>query len=154
MARFKVISGGQVGVDRVALDAALDLGIEIGGFVSAERKAEDGRVPDKYTGMVELDSPGYSERTRRNVETADATLILIPKVGHSSPGTNLTIGLCGRLGKPGLIQALGVDNSQCVAWCNDLIKDGWVLNCAGPRVINLDKTYRFFVSLFEELKAS
>jgi len=62
----KIISGGQTGVDRAALDAAIRLGIPCGGWCPQGRKAEDGRIPDHYP-LHEASSPDYPVRTRLNV---------------------------------------------------------------------------------------
>lgn len=59
----QVISGGQTGVDRAALEAAIAVGIPIGGFCPLGRRSEDGPVPDRYP-LTELASRGYEERTR------------------------------------------------------------------------------------------
>jgi hypothetical protein len=72
----KIVSGGQTGADRAALDVAIGLGIATGGWVPRGRRAEDGAVPGRYVGMDETESPDYAERTRLNVRDSDATLIL------------------------------------------------------------------------------
>ncbi len=72
---MKIISGGQTGVDRGALDAAIGLGIAHGGYCPLGRLAEDGRIPDCYE-LDQTDSSDYRVRTERNVLEADATLIL------------------------------------------------------------------------------
>ena len=71
----QIISGGQTGVDRAALDVALDAGLPCGGWCPRGRRAEDGPIVAQYP-LMETDSPDYQMRTRRNVEDADATLIL------------------------------------------------------------------------------
>ena len=71
----KIVSGGQTGVDRGALDAALPRGFPCGGYCPAGRRAEDGRIPARYP-LEELSSPHYQVRTRRNVEESDGTLII------------------------------------------------------------------------------
>ena len=71
----KIISGGQTGVDRAALDAALELGIEVGGWCPKGRLAEDGTVPDKYP-LKEMDTNAYPARTEQNVIDSDGTLII------------------------------------------------------------------------------
>ena len=81
----KIISGGQTGVDRGALDAAIELGIEHGGKRPRGRLAEDGRIPRKYL-MQETRSGRYSFRTERNVIEADGTLIL-----HYGPISGLSL---------------------------------------------------------------
>ena len=73
----KILSGGQTGVDRAALDVALDLGIPIGGHLPRGRKDENGDVlpVEKYVGMQETDSDDVNVRTELNVQNSDATLI-------------------------------------------------------------------------------
>ena len=70
-----IISGGQTGVDRAALDAALDLGLPCGGYCPSGRKAEDGTIAEKYP-LQCLASPHYKDRTLKNVISADGTLII------------------------------------------------------------------------------
>src|SRR5690606_31296737 len=95
-----IISGGQTGVDRAALDAALALGIEHGGWCPLGRWAEDGRIPERYR-LRETNSPDYAVRTCRNVDEADATLIVAPAplIG----GTRLTYEYAVQTGKPCLV---------------------------------------------------
>lgn len=95
-----IISGGQTGVDRGALDAALRLGIPCGGWCPAGRRAEDGRIDSRYP-LRELNSADYSARTRQNVSAAEGTLIISPRplVG----GTLLTRRFAEVLRKPLLI---------------------------------------------------
>lgn len=69
----QVISGGQTGVDRAALDVALALGLPVGGGCPKGRRAEDGRIPDHYP-LVETPEPDYETRTCHNVEESDGTL--------------------------------------------------------------------------------
>ena len=72
----RIVSGGQTGVDRGALAAALELGFPYGGMIPKGRKAKDGIVPLEFTAMTESDSEDYRFRTRWNAEHSDATLIL------------------------------------------------------------------------------
>ena len=72
----KVVSGGQTGADRGAWDAARSLGIATGGWVPRGRRAEDGAVPERYTGLAETGSDSFRERTELNVRDSDATLLL------------------------------------------------------------------------------
>jgi hypothetical protein len=62
----RIISGGQTGVDRAALDVAQELGIPCGGWCPQGRRAEDGKIPDSYP-LQEASSPDYQVRTRLNV---------------------------------------------------------------------------------------
>ncbi|MHC4840200.1 MAG: putative molybdenum carrier protein [Planctomycetota bacterium] len=71
----QIISGGQAGADRGALDAAIDLGIEHGGVCPKGRKFDDGLIPDKYQ-LQEHGSSDFLDRAESNVVNSDATLIL------------------------------------------------------------------------------
>lgn len=131
MRSWKIVSGGQTGVDRAALDAARSLGLPYGGFVPNGRRAEDGALAADYENMVETESAGYAVRTRRNVASADATLILTR--GAPDRGTLLTARTAERLGKPLLVAEL--DDAEAVerilSWLIGLA--GGTLNVAGPR---------------------
>lgn len=130
----KIVSGGQTGVDRAALDVALELGLETGGWIPLGRRAEDGRVPGRYDALRECDSASYETRTERNVRDSDATLILAP--GTPRGGTALTARIAGRLGRPLLVVDCAATHPgeaavRVRAW---LAATGvQVLNVAGPR---------------------
>ena len=96
----KIISGGQTGVDRAALDGAISLGLEHGGFCPKGRMAEDGIIPVEYK-MDELDTEEYSVRTMKNVQCSDGTFIL--HQGEITGGTALTYEFCKIKKKPLLI---------------------------------------------------
>lgn len=133
----KVISGGQTGVDRAALDAALECGLAIGGYCPLGRLAEDGRIPGTYP-LVELPTPNYPARTRRNVQVADATLVLIDAADDMAGGTLLTqrvcLEECQRSGKAFCIAAMSHEHGMGNA-VGSLTRhfDGTTLNVAGPR---------------------
>jgi hypothetical protein len=84
----KIVSGGQAGADRAALDAAAEFGVRVGGFVPNGRWAEDGPIHRSYKGLTETDSSEPSERTRLNVLHSDGTLIF--SHGKLSGGSLLT----------------------------------------------------------------
>jgi Circularly permutated YpsA SLOG family len=128
----KVISGGQTGVDRAGLDAAMAAGIPVGGYCLQGRRAEDGVIPGKYP-LIELDSPESRYRTEMNVITSDGTLII--NRGNLTEGTRLTNELAVKHGKPHLIVQLYSDKiiqpEQAIRWINGHTIN--VLNIAGPR---------------------
>ena len=103
---LKVISGGQTGVDRGALDAALALQVECGGWCPAGRLAEDGTIPERYP-VMELAYAGYAERTARNVADSDGTLVI--SKGEPIGGTRETVDRCIEMGKPYLL----IDSERC-----------------------------------------
>lgn len=96
----KILSGGQTGVDRAALEAAKVAGFDTGGWMPKGFKAEDGLHPefaDLY-GMREARTTLYPERTRLNILEADATFLITPDT--DSAGSHLARRLCRELGKP------------------------------------------------------
>jgi hypothetical protein len=124
-----IVSGGQTGVDRAALDVAIAIGIGHGGWCPAGRLSEDGSVPSRYE-LSETDSREYPVRTEQNVIDSDATLILYE--GRMKGGTLLTQRICRRLDKPYLsirIEAKNVDRTR--RWLGQ--QQPRVLNVAGPR---------------------
>ena len=126
----KIVSGGQTGVDRAALDVALELGLPCGGWCPKGRSAEDGRIPDRYP-MEEASSPDYRVRTELNVQDSDGTLILTR--GRLIGGTLLTLKLARRLHKPYFVVDLvqGGDAKNVQEWGR--AKKVGILNVAGPR---------------------
>ena len=131
----RLVSGGQSGVDRAALDVALELGVPCGGWCPKHRKAEDGPIPDRYP-LKETPSSEYSQRTRWNVRDSDGTLILA--WGEPAGGTLLTVDVCRSIGKPHLIIDLadGGNLTASVQATREWITanlGGGVLNVAGPR---------------------
>ena len=146
----KIISGGQTGVDRAALDVALQFGLECGGWCPKGRRAADGRLPAKYP-LQETASPAYPERTRRNVQDSDGTLVLTH--GTAKGGTALTIGLARKMKKPYLTLDLREqpDPQAVIDWAKEnRIR---VLNIAGPRESESHGIYNLAVSFLEKLLA-
>ena len=124
----RLVSGGQTGVDRGALDAALAHGIPCGGWCPKGRRAEDGVIPARYP-LTECDSRAYKTRTRMNVAESDATLVLAD--GAPIGGTRLTIRFAEELAKPHLIAPLDADPAAIARWLKETRCR--VLNVAGPR---------------------
>src|SRR5713101_7484463 len=106
---FKIISGGQTGVDRAALEWALCKHVPHGGWCPKGRRAEDGPIPAPFN-LIETASANYSVRTRRNVRDADATVIF-SRHRKLTGGTGHTAEFAKELGKPllHLIPALGIN---------------------------------------------
>jgi hypothetical protein len=98
MTIHKIISGGQTGVDRAALDVALALNYEVGGWCPAGRLAEDGVIPERYP-LQETPTSDSNERTKKNVSVADATLVLAMH-GDLRGGTLFTVLCAEKLEKP------------------------------------------------------
>ena len=126
----KIVSGGQTGVDRAALDVALELGIPCGGWCPKRRRAEDGRIPQRYR-LKETASTSYPVRTEMNVSDSDGTLILT--WGPPTGGTATTLKLAKKFKKPYLVVNLSKNHDPLfvIEWTKtNKIK---VLNVAGPR---------------------
>ncbi len=128
--RILVVSGGQTGVDRAALDAALDLGLPIAGWCPRGRRAEDGPIHERYP-LEETPSSRWSQRTDWNVRDSDATLICV--TGAPSRGTALTIRKAVARGKPHLVLDLRDPEAAVRAreWLDSTRPAR--LNVAGPR---------------------
>ena len=129
----KIISGGQTGVDRAALDFAIRHGIPYRGFVPNGRWAEDGRISDNYQNLTETGSPDPAERTRLNVKSAEAVLVV--SRGGPDGGTKLTLALARQYGKPlihiDLAQTNLFDKSAFQS-CSELVRGNETM-IGGPR---------------------
>ncbi len=135
----KIVSGGQTGVDRAALDVAMELGLPCGDWCPQGRLAEDGKIAAHYP-LNETPSKRYQERTDWNVRDSEATLIL--NLGELDGGTALTEELARGYGCHCLVVDLELD------W--DIGKvQSWLqgngistLNIAGPRASKRSDVYR------------
>jgi predicted Rossmann fold nucleotide-binding protein DprA/Smf involved in DNA uptake len=134
----RVVSGGQTGVDRAALDVALELGFPCGGWVPAGRRAEDGHLPPHYP-LRETPTSKYPERTRWNVRDSDATLIVT--AGPLTGGTALTSAIAAELGRPQFVVDLNgaTDTTAVRAWLTESNTE--TLNVAGPRESTIPGIY-------------
>ena len=140
--KIKIISGGQTGVDRGALDAVLEAGIDCGGTCPAGRKAEDGIIPAIYP-LSELSSNVYSDRTRKNVLDSDATLIV--HFGRLEGGTAFTQRCCQEENMPCLVVDASQDQQAVlVERILDFIRQHkiQVLNVAGPRASKIPEAQK------------
>lgn len=120
-------------MDRGALDAALAAHFPCGGWCPADRKAEDGCIPDRYP-VTPLARGGYRARTLKNVLDSDGTVILAP--GELTGGTRLTLTFCQEHAKPHLvIDAAAEAQEQAAQEVLHFVESSGiaVLNVAGPR---------------------
>ena len=147
----KIISGGQTGADRAALDFAIRYNIPYGGWVPKGRRTEDGTLPEIYQ-LQEMPTDEYSKRTDQNILDSDATLIL--SHAHLSGGSALTQSLAEKHGKP----YIHIDLSKVDMRKAGLIVNIWiqrykikVLNVAGPRTSKDPKIYQATFGLLEVL---
>lgn len=130
----RIVSGGQTGADRAALDAAMELDIETGGWVPRGRWAEDGSVPDCYPNVRETKSADPALRTEYNVRDSDGTVVF--SHGEAFGGTKWTVEVSRKLRKPMLRLDLASQSTEVAAirlleW---MAAEGIeVLNVAGPR---------------------
>jgi hypothetical protein len=144
----RIVSGGQTGVDRAALDVAIALNVQHGGWCPAGRLSEDGSIPSRYQ-LTETDSADYPVRTEQNVVDSDATLIVYE--GRLKGGTLLTRRICQRLHKPYRCVRIDQRHQQEVRqWLSELKPD--TLNIAGPRESTspgiFDRSMQFLLAVF------
>ena len=140
---MKIISGGQTGVDRAALDVALKHGIDSGGWCSTGRLDEFGRIPDRYP-VKELQAGGFTERTLRNVKDSDGTVIIYP--GKLSGGTEQTVRFCVEQRRPHeLIDVSNASTEKAAHLIANFVRENEIdiLNVAGPRQTEWPEGYEY-----------
>jgi hypothetical protein len=135
MRTIKIISGGQTGADRGGLDAAIEKGVDHGGWCPKGRYAEDGTISEKYQ-LTETTDFGYLTRTKRNVAESDATVVFT--FGPARTGSRKTIDFAKELKKPHLHVNLFQTSNEVAAekvidWLSKTFKDDIILNVAGSR---------------------
>ena len=137
----KIISGGQTGVGRAALDVAIELGIPHGGWIPKGRKTEAGRLPAKYL-LKEMPTESYPERTEQNVIDSDGTLII--SHGPLTGGSEYTRKMADKHDKPWIhVDTRRISVEAAVEFVRAWISgsDVKVLNVAGPRASKDPKIY-------------
>jgi hypothetical protein len=147
----KLVSGGETGVDRGALDAALAVGFPCGGWCPADRSAEDGPIPERYP-LTPLPGIGYRRRTRQNVIDSDGTIILFYE--SLKGGTRLTRNLCALEKKPFIVlDARRTAEPAAAAAAIEFVEKNAirVLNVAGPRSSGWPQGYEFAMAVVTEL---
>ena len=149
--QFTIVSGGQSGVDRAALDAAISLEIPHRGWCPRGRVAEDGTLSLIYQ-LRETPSVNYADRTLRNVLESDGTLIL-----HRGPitgGTRLTDRLARKHKRPcKALDVLLATDEESLGQVQRWLLDGQirVLNVAGPRETHHPGIYERALAFLTEL---
>jgi hypothetical protein len=145
---MKIVSGGQTGVDRAALDVALEFGLDCGGHCPRGRAAEDGPIAGKYP-LQETPSADSAQRTEWNVRDSDGTLILTS--GKLTGGTALTVEFARALRRPCLVVDLDlpVDTEAVNRWlAANRIQ---TLNIAGPRASESPHAYDLAVATLRNI---
>jgi len=147
----KIISGGQTGADRAALDVAIKLSIPHGGWVPKGRIAEDGPLSERYQ-LKEMPTDSYPARTEQNVIDSDGTLIIAR--GKLTGGTDYTRKMTLKHKK----QLLGIDLNQTNHYDAASLIASWIklqrveiLNVAGPRASKDQEIYRDVLTILENV---
>lgn len=125
-----IVSGGQTGVDRAALDVARECKIPCGGWCPLGRWAEDGAIPSLYP-LRETATGDVKVRTELNVIDSDGTVVLTS--GMPADGTGLTTQCAVHHRKPYL--EIDLDKPPRPESVRDWIASHQIrtLNIAGPR---------------------
>lgn len=130
---MKIISGGQAGADRAALDFAIAYGIAHGGWCPKGRMAEDGPVAARYQ-LMETPTDDPIQRTEWNVRDSEATVILsiAPQL---SGGSRKTAELAAKYQKPWLHLSREVERTGASTKLDEFLLKHRpnILNVAGPR---------------------
>jgi len=147
----KIISGGQTGADRAALDVAFKFGIPHGGWIPKGRKTEKGPLPEKYQ-LQEMPTDSYEARTEQNVMDSDGTLIIAR--GKLTGGTDYTRKMTLKYKK----QLLGIDLNLISHYDAASLTASWiklqrvqVLNVAGPRASKDPRIYSDVLKILEQV---
>jgi hypothetical protein len=129
----RIVSGGQTGADRAALDFAIAHHIKHGGWCPAGRKAEDGVIDSRYQ-LEETPSKSYSQRTKWNVRDSDGTVVFTISDRLQS-GSRTTVQFARKLGKPWLHLAANRPRVDHAVILRRFIGQNGIrsLNVAGPR---------------------
>ena len=147
----KIISGGQTGVDRAALDAALKHGIDCGGWCPAGRLDELGRIPERYS----LEENGnFAERTLHNVKDSDGTVVIYH--AELRGGTKFTVQCCIEQKRPHqLIDVAKTSAEDAAKLISDFVCEQKIdiLNVAGPRQSEWPEGYDYTFRTLEAFLA-
>jgi hypothetical protein len=146
----KIISGGQTGADRAALDWAIKRVIAHGGWCPKGRAAEDGVIDQRYR-LVETPSDDYSQRTEWNVRDSDATAVFSIRK-ELCGGSLLTVELTARYNKPVIHLCQEDEQANHAQELRSFIEKFGisVLNVAGPRASDEPGVYQFVLSVLDQ----
>jgi Circularly permutated YpsA SLOG family len=150
MVLAQIISGGQTGADRAALDWAIRRGVLHGGWCPKGRKAEDGAIDQRYN-LVETPSEDYSQRTEWNVRDSDGTAVFSIR-GELRGGSLLTVELAGKYNKPVIHLRREDERTNHAQELRSFIERFGisVLNVAGPRESDEPDVYRFVERVLDQ----
>jgi len=150
MVLAQIISGGQTGADRAALDWAIKRGIPHGGWCPSGRKAEDGTIDRRYN-LIETPSDDYSQRTEWNVRDSDATAVF-SILRELRGGSLLTVKLAGKYNKPVIHLCQADEQANHAQELRSFIEKfgTLVLNVAGPRASDEPGVYRFVSQILDQ----
>jgi hypothetical protein len=144
----KLVSGGQTGVDRAALDFAIENNIPYGGWVPKGGRAEDMPKPPGllavYPNLRQHSSRDWAPRTEANIRNSSATLIVLDESLPMGPGTKLTIRLAASLGKPLFradVDIINTDSRQGLERFLEQFDADISLNVAGSRESSIPGIY-------------
>lgn len=149
-ANLKIVSGGQTGVDRAALDVALEEGVPCGGWCGADRLAEDGPIPARYP-VMPLPAGKYRQRTRQNVLDSDGTVIIHP--GPPQGGSLRTLNDCQHHCKPFLVIDAAMAPDLAANAIAEFIRQQGIqtLNVAGARASKQPAIYQYTQAVMRRL---
>lgn len=147
----KIISGGQTGVDRAGLRAAMALGLPCGGWCPKGRRAEDGAIPMEFP-LREMETADYPPRTEKNIQAADGTLLITR--GAPEGGSLLTVRLSEKLKRP--IRVVDLNRPPQLSALRAWLRKNriQVLNVAGPRERKAPGVHDQALRFLQELLAS
>ena len=146
----KIISGGQTGADRAALDWAIGRGVQHGGWCPKGRKAEDGVIDPRYN-LTETPSEDYSQRTEWNVRDSDGTAVFSVRRGLRG-GSLLTVEIAGQYNKPVIHLCAQNERTSHAQELRSFIEEFGIsiLNVAGPRESDEPGVYRFVSHVLDQ----
>lgn len=147
----QIVSGGQTGADRAALDVAIKFNIPHGGWITKGRRTEDGPLPEIYQ-LNEMRTSDYPSRTRQNILDSHGTVII--SRGALSGGSKLTRSFARVKGRPNChIDLLNHDIFEAAIILQGFVLENRIdiLNVAGPRASHDPGIYFDVKSIIEAM---